>query len=66
MFWHPQRGEPFHFGLKLPHPLLWVGIILVGAGAALVLYSKELSESPPPAQASKAPPTPVASPEVKT
>ena len=52
MFWHPQTGEPFHFGITMPHPLLWVGIILVGAGAALVLYSKELVEvpaGPPPA-----------------
>jgi hypothetical protein len=45
--WHPQEGEPFHFGFKMPHPLLWVGILLVGAGAALVLYSKELSEEGP-------------------
>lgn len=44
-FWHPQDGEPFHFGFKAPHPLLWVGILLVGVGAALVLYSKELSET---------------------
>ena len=47
MFWHPERGEPWHFGLKMPHPLLWVGIILVGVGAALVLYSKEVSEAAP-------------------
>jgi hypothetical protein len=59
MFWHPQKGEPFHFGLKMPHPLLWVGIILVGLGAALVLYSKEVSEAseakspPPPAKTEK-------------
>jgi hypothetical protein len=46
MLWHPEKGEPFHFGLKMPHPLLWVGIILVGAGAALVLYSKEVAEVP--------------------
>jgi len=44
MLWHPQKGEAFHFGVKMPHPLLWVGIILVGAGAALVLYAKEVSE----------------------
>jgi hypothetical protein len=47
IFWHPKAGEPFHFGLKPVHPLLWVGILLVGAGAALVLYSKELSEAAP-------------------
>src|SRR5262249_39770229 len=45
MFWHPKPGEPWHFGLKNVHWLLWVGILLVGAGAALVLYSKELTES---------------------
>ncbi|MFN4259687.1 MAG: hypothetical protein ACK4RK_10335 [Gemmataceae bacterium] len=44
--WHPQKGDWLHFQLKAPHPLLWVGIILVGTGAALVLYSKELSETP--------------------
>ncbi len=45
MVWHPQKGEPWHFGLKSVHPVLWVGIILVGIGAALVLYSKELTEA---------------------
>src|SRR5438874_13128629 len=30
IFWHPQRGDPFHFGLKPVHPLLWVGILRVG------------------------------------
>jgi hypothetical protein len=48
MLWHPKAGEPFHFAWKNPHPLLWVGIIFVGVGAALVLYSKEVSEVPPP------------------
>jgi hypothetical protein len=55
--WHPAKnGEWFHFGFKMPHPLLWVGIVLVGLGAALVLYSKEAAEaaepkrSPPPAE----------------
>src|SRR5215468_4765162 len=64
IFWHPQKGEPWHFGVKSVHPLLWVGIVLVGLGAALVLYSKELTEAgehkspPPPAQtgADAAPP----------
>ena len=45
MFWHPQKGDPWHFGLKNAHPVLWLGIILVGIGAALVLYSKELTEA---------------------
>jgi hypothetical protein len=52
MLWHPKAGEPFHFAWKNPHPLLWVGILFVGVGAALVLYSKEVSEVPP----SKTPP----------
>lgn len=43
--WHPQEGQPFHFGLELPGWKLWLGIILVGAGAALVLFSKEEAES---------------------
>jgi hypothetical protein len=45
IIWHPEKGEPWHFGVKGVHPLLWVGIILVGLGAALVLYSKELTEA---------------------
>lgn len=63
--WHPAKGEPLHFGLKMPHPLLWVGILLVGAGAGLVLYSKELSESPAPASKpaqAAPPPAPTAPP----
>jgi hypothetical protein len=54
MFWHPQKGDPWHFGLKSAHPLLWVGIVLVGVGAGLVLYSKELVEAAEP----KTPPAP--------
>jgi len=60
IFWHPKGGDPFHFGLKPVHPLLWVGIILVGAGAALVLYSKEVSEAAPPTKVST-----TASPDMK-
>jgi hypothetical protein len=46
--WHPEHGWNT-FGIeKVPHPLLWVGIVLVGVGAGLVLYSKELSEGPAP------------------
>src|SRR5947209_1970310 len=43
--WHPQRGRPFRFGWSAPHGLLWVGILFVGLGAALVLYSKEVGET---------------------
>jgi hypothetical protein len=50
IFWHPEPGEPLHFGIKPAHPLLWLGIVLVGVGAALVLYSKEVSEAAPPAK----------------
>ncbi len=49
--WHPQKGRPLHFGWAQPNGLLWLGIILVGVGAATVLYSKELSEAKPAAQA---------------
>jgi len=44
LIWHPGKGEPFHFGFDVPGWKLWVGIILVGAGAALVLFSKEEAE----------------------
>jgi drug/metabolite transporter (DMT)-like permease len=43
--WHPRAGEPFHFGFEPPGWKLWVGILLVGAGAALVLFSKEEAET---------------------
>ena len=69
MVWQPEKGDPWHFGLKSPHWLLWVGIILVGVGAGLVLYSKELMETeekkaPAPARVEPAAPTPAA-PEAK-
>lgn len=43
-FWHPAPDHPFHFHLELPGWKLWLGILLVGAGAALVLFSKEEAE----------------------
>lgn len=56
--WHPSpaRGA-FHFGIEhAPSWKLWLGILLTGAGAALVLYSKEEAEAshapPPPAKVS--------------
>jgi hypothetical protein len=69
MVWQPEKGDPWHFGLKSPHWLLWVGIILVGVGAGLVLYSKELMETedkktPAPARVEPAAPNPAA-PEAK-
>jgi len=45
VFWHPQKGAPFHFGIEMPGWKLWVGIILIGVGAALVLFSKEENEA---------------------
>ncbi|HTU20981.1 MAG TPA: hypothetical protein VMG10_23215 [Gemmataceae bacterium] len=49
--WHPRAGHPLHFGLVMPSWKLWLGIFLVGAGAALVLYSKEQAETKhPPAK----------------
>lgn len=48
MVWHPKANNPFHFGLAVPDWKLWVGILLVGMGAALVLYSKETAEASAP------------------
>jgi hypothetical protein len=45
MCWHPRENDPFHFSWENPNWLLWVGIVLVGLGAGLVLYSKELTEA---------------------
>src|SRR5262249_35836843 len=45
--WHPKKGHALHFGFTPPHYTLWVGIVLVGLGAATVLYSKELAERQP-------------------
>jgi hypothetical protein len=61
LVWHPEKGEPFHFGFDMPGWKLWVGIVLVGVGAALVLFSKEEAESkhavtkPAPAVAAASP-----------
>jgi drug/metabolite transporter (DMT)-like permease len=53
LFWHPSPADVFHFGMEhLPGWKFYVGILLTGAGAALVLYSKEESES------AKGPPRP--------
>jgi hypothetical protein len=43
--WHPKPGAPFHFELELPGWKMWLGIVLVGVGAALVLFSKEEAET---------------------
>jgi drug/metabolite transporter (DMT)-like permease len=52
LFWHPSRDRGvFQFHLHEPHWTLYLGIVLTGLGAALVLYSKELSEPPAAAPA---------------
>jgi hypothetical protein len=69
MVWHPKPGEPWHFGIKSPHWVLWVGIVLVGIGAGLVLYSKELIEESeqktPPAKVDPPATAQSAAPEAK-
>jgi hypothetical protein len=68
MVWHPIASNPeragtwLHFDLELPGWKLVAGVILVGLGAALVLFSKEeveASKSKPAAvqRDSAAPPT---------
>lgn len=46
LLWHPSpEGGALHFGIKhLPGWKFYVGILLTGLGAALVLYSKEETE----------------------
>ena len=59
VFWHPSPADGvFHFAFRDPGWKLYVGILLTGAGAALVLYSKEEAES---AHGKAKPPTPPAS-----
>jgi hypothetical protein len=45
LVWHPQPGNPWHFGFDVPSWHLPVGIVLVAAGTFLVLYSKEAAEA---------------------
>jgi drug/metabolite transporter (DMT)-like permease len=48
LFWHPAAGrDALIFGLpeEPPHWTLYFGIVLAGAGAGLVLFAKELTES---------------------
>jgi hypothetical protein len=48
LFWHPTATNPFHFGApeQMPSWKLFVGVILVGVGAGLILLSKEEMEKP--------------------
>jgi protein-S-isoprenylcysteine O-methyltransferase Ste14 len=43
--WHPKPGNWMHFDFEMPGWKLLVGIVLVGAGAALVVFSKEEAEA---------------------
>jgi hypothetical protein len=47
LFWHPKGDAPFQVGLPESAPgwKLYVGILMVGLGAALVLFSKEEAEA---------------------
>jgi drug/metabolite transporter (DMT)-like permease len=60
--WHPSpKDGPFNFFLEVPGWKLWLGIVLIGIGAALVLFSKEEAETSQHA-APKQPPTVAAAP----
>ena len=43
--WHPKPGDPWQFHVELPGWKLLLGIVLVGVGVFLVLYSKESAEA---------------------
>lgn len=58
--WHPKSGDPWHFDVELPGWKLFVGILLVGIGTFLVLYSKEEAET------GKAKPAPTTAPAPET
>jgi drug/metabolite transporter (DMT)-like permease len=45
VLWHPKPGDPLNFGVEMPGWKLWAGIVFVGIGAALVLFSKEELEA---------------------
>lgn len=49
LFWHPTADNPFHFASpeKMPSWKLFLGVILVGVGAGLILLSKEEMEPKP-------------------
>jgi hypothetical protein len=45
LVWHPQPGDPWHFGFHVPGWKLPAGIVLVAVGTFLVLMSKEEMEA---------------------
>jgi len=64
LFWHPTADNPFRFGApeQMPSWKLFVGVVLVGIGAGLILLSKEEMEpagpAPKPAAVATAPANP--------
>lgn len=66
--WHPdpKTGDPWHFVLELPGWKLWAGILLVGLGVFLVLFSKEEAESSKGGPKPPAVPAPVEPPPAPT
>jgi hypothetical protein len=60
--WHPQPGNPWHFDVQVPGWKLALGIVLVGVGSFLVLYSKEEAEEKKKAAAPKPVPVVAAAP----
>lgn len=62
-FWHPEPGNALHFKVEFPGWKMWLGIVLVGLGAALVLFSKEEAEAK---KTTGHKPTPVASAPTET
>lgn len=48
LFWHPTAENVFHFGAPehMPSWKLFVGVVLVGIGAGMILLSKEEMEQP--------------------
>jgi hypothetical protein len=68
LFWHPdaRSGDWFRFGLpeQMPSWKLFVGVVLVGVGAGLILLSKEEMEVPGTPAPHKAPASPTSPPPV--
>ena len=65
LFWHPTGDNPFHFSTpeKMPSWKLFVGVVFVGIGAGLILFSKEeMEQKPASPPANVAPSTDIAPP----
>jgi hypothetical protein len=50
LLWHPDEKSAFNFHLPEvpPHWMLYLGVVLAGVGAFMVMYSKELTEEKKP------------------